>query len=255
MSNRPSRGTAPSRGSQNDGQDHTEAVLEQLETFYKKWILPYSKGIAAAVIVVLGVVLAVKGMEARRVEREGKAFAAMSEAEDPDAYMTVASEHPDTVAAPRAYMQAGRALFDDGKYDQAATKFSLARKAAGATELATVAALGEAYALEAAGKTDVAQSRFSDVAESATSDAIAVDAWLGAGRCAKLQGKLAEAEKLYNRAKDLVGEDRFAEQRIDTALSALKTARYAQRPAETPPAEADETAPRTSPEDGGAAEK
>ena len=58
-----------------------------------------------------------------------------------------------------------------------------------------------------------------------------MDAWLGAGRCARVQGKLGEAEKYIERAREALGDDRFAMQRVDAAMAALRSARHAVRAA------------------------
>ncbi|MBN2449833.1 MAG: hypothetical protein JXR77_05555 [Lentisphaeria bacterium] len=221
------------------GEGDTGALVERLAGVYRTWILPYSKAIAAVLVIGLAVLTVVKGVESSRVERQGKAFAALAKAEDVDAWMKVSTEHAGTTAAARALLEAGRHLSEERKFEQAATKFALAAKEAVDPSLRTAAALGEAYALEASGRGDVAEKRFTDLAQSGIAEALVLDCWLAAGRCAKTQGKLAETEKYYERARGLVGEDRFAEMRVDSAVKALQSARHAVRA--TPPKA--ETAP------------
>ena len=215
---------------------------DPIEGLYHKWIIPFGWRIAIVILIaLLGVALG-RTLMARRAERLGAGFAALSKAEDTDALLAVAREHDGSPAATRAQLEAARRVFDDAKYDQAATKFSLARKAAQDSTFAVAASLGEAYAVEASGKPDVAEKSFAAIASNAGLEALTLDAWLGAGRCAKAQGKLAEAEKYYARAKEAAGESPFARRRVTEAQNALASARYATRAAE-PAKPADAAAP------------
>jgi hypothetical protein len=216
-----------------------DVATNAIAGFYARWILPYSWRVALLILGVLACVALAKTMAGRQGEHDGAAFAALSKAETTDALLAVARDHDGTAVAARAQLEAARRLYDEGKYDQASTKFSLARKAAGNGAVALAASLGEAYAMEASGKPEVAEKSFADTAGTVTSDALALDAWLGAGRCAKAQGKLAEAEKYYGKAKQAAGDSPFARRRVDEATAALASARYAKR-AEEPakPAEA-----------------
>ena len=221
----------------------SEAFLETAAAWYKTWIMPHLRIVIGIVIaILLGVALA-KSIKARHSEHQGQAFAALATAEDAESLLAVAGKFGDTPAGPRAQLEAARTLYDDGKYEQAVTKFELARKVSAAVGLDTASSLGEAYALEAAGKNDIAEKRFADLAQRAPGNAIVVDCWLGAGRAAKNQGKLAEAEKFYLRAKEMLGDDRFAQQRVDGAMGALKAARYATRPAPVTADTDDDSAP------------
>lgn len=205
---------------------------DPIEGLYHKWIIPFGWRIALLILVALVGVAVGKSLMSRRTERLGAGFAALSKAEDADALLAVARDHDGSPAAARAQLEAARRLFDEGKFDQAATKFSLARKAAQSSPLAVAAGLGEAYAVEASGKPEVAEKTFVEIAGNAGSDALALDAWLGAGRCAKAQGKLAEAEKHYSRAKEVAGDSPFSRRRVDEARNALSSARHATRAAD-----------------------
>ena len=205
-----------------------EPLVDQVVACYKTWILPYAKILLVIVVVAMVAAIVVQSSRTKRAEKQGQAFAALAKAENVDALISVVGNFPDTPAATRAQLDAGRKLYDQGKYEQALAKFSLARKSAG-TELAVACDLGEAYALEASGKHDVAEKRFSDLAAKIPGDALVADCWLGAGRNAKAQGKLAEAEKFYQRAEDKLGDDPYAQRRVDVAMDALHAARYATR--------------------------
>jgi tetratricopeptide (TPR) repeat protein len=223
-----------------------DPATDAIAGLYARWILPYSWRVALLILGVLVCVALVKTMAGRRGESDGAAFAALSKAESTDALLAVARDHDGTAVAARAQLEAARRLYDEGKYDQAMTKFALARKAAGsgagAAAVAVAASLGEAYATEASGKPEAAEKSFADTAGTVPSEALALDAWLGAGRCAKAQGKLAEAEKYYGKAKQAAGDSPFARRRVDEASAALSSARYAQRP-EEPAKAADPAAP------------
>jgi len=205
---------------------------DPIEGLFEKWLLPYGRQIAVAVLLVLVAVAAVRMVSARRAERLGAGFAALSKAEDTEALQAVARDHDGSPAAARARLLAARRLYDEGKYDQAATAFSLAHKAAQDPALTVAASLGEAYALEASGKPEAAEKAFADIAAKAGSQAMAIDAWLGAERCAKAQGKLAEAEKYLERATASVGDNQVAQWRINEVRQALLASRHATRASE-----------------------
>lgn len=215
---------------------------DPIEGLFETWILPYGRQIAAAVLLVLVAIAVVRVVSARREERLGAGFAALSKAEDTEALQAVARDHDGSPAAARARLQAARRLYDEGKYDQAATAFSLAHKAAADPALAVAAGLGEAYAVEASGQPEAAEKTFADMAAKTDSKAMAIDAWLGAGRCAKAQGKLAEAEKYLERATAAVGDNQVAQWRVNEVRQALQASRHATRPstAAAPAAEAAE---------------
>jgi tetratricopeptide (TPR) repeat protein len=222
----------------------SDTVTDPIAGLYARWILPYSWRIAVIILVALACIALAKALGSRRVERDGEGFAALSKAESVSkdestskddstaALLAVARDYDGTPVAARAQLEAARNLYDEGKYDQAITKYSLARKGAGDAAISVAAALGEAYALEASGKPETAEKGFADTAGTVGSDALALDAWLGAGRCAKAQGKLAEAERYYDKAKQAAKDSPIARRRVEDAMAALAATRYATRPTE-----------------------
>lgn len=216
-----------------------DAATGAIVGLYARWILPYSWRVALLILGILACVAGVKVLAGRQGDRDGAAFAALSKAESTDALLAVARDHDGTAVAARAQFEAARRLYDEGKYDQAVTKFALARKAAGSGAVAVSATLGEAYAMEASGKPELAEKSFAATAATVTSDALALDAWLGAGRCAKAQGKLTQAKDYYDKAKLTAGDSPFARRRVEEASAALASARYAKRAEE--PAKVTET--------------
>jgi tetratricopeptide (TPR) repeat protein len=229
--------------------------MEAITALYHKWILPSSWRIALVVLGVLLVIAAGKILGARRTDRAGVAFAALSKAREAkvedgqktaEALLAVAKEYDGTLVAARAQVEAAGLLFGEGQFEQAAAKFALARKNAQQNESVRLAAtLGEAYALEAQGKAEPAEKMFADLAATAGSKAMALDAWLGAGRCAKAGGKLAEAEKYCDRATEAAGDNPISRRRTDEAKAALRAARHAKPAAVAPPASAEPPAPAT----------
>lgn len=238
--------TAAGRPAKVYAEGMPDATMEAITALYGKWILPYSWRVALVILGVLLAVAAVKVLGARQADRSGAGFAALSRAEDTDALLAVARDYDGTPVAARAQLEAARRLFDEGKYEQAGAKFSLAAKAAQGNEALRLAAtLGEAYATEANGKPELAEKTFADTATGAKSKAIALDAWLGASRCAKAQGKLAEAEKYCTRAGEAATDNPIGRRRVDEAKAAVSAARFA-KPA-TEAAAAPEAAPAAVP--------
>lgn len=251
------RTAPPARGE--DSVPVPDAAMTAIIRLYDRWILPYSWRLGLVFVGVLLAVAAVRALAAHRADRSGAGFAAISKAKDTDALLAVARDYDGTPVAARAQLEAARRLFEEGKYDQAAAKFALARKNGAALEgVRTAAALGEAYALEADGKPETAEKLYTELAGRPDSKALALDAWLGAARCAKAQGKLAEAEKYCERARDAAGDSPFLRRRVDEVRAAVSAARYARAPAadaapaegQPPQAAGAEAAPPAQPPEG-----
>jgi tetratricopeptide (TPR) repeat protein len=171
--------------------------------------------ILLAVLVVIAVVF---GVNARRRATVARGYAAVASAESTDELLDVAKEFAGTGAGAQASMSLARRLFEEGKYAQAATRFSLFCQEYPEHAEARAARIGEAYALEGDGKLVQAEKRFRDIAaeaEAALQTGVRVDALCGAGRCAKTAGKLAAAEELYRQALEAVPAGRQRDRLAD----------------------------------------
>ena len=227
------------RTHEHEHSSEVEAFFESLAQFHRAWVVPYWRHALIGLCLILVVLAAVQTARSRRRAQNAEAFLALKEAEDIDELKGVAEDFPQHVAGVQANINVARKLFEEGKYDQAATRFALAAEAAGAADLQQAARLGEAYALEAQGKHQVAEKRFAALADDLVEAAAAVDATIAAGRCAAAQKKFAEAEKWYTKAAAIAKGETSLERLAEDALTALNTKRYASAP---PKPEASETA-------------
>ena len=86
-----------------------------------------------------------------------------TEAPTPDDFLAIASTYPSTSAAERAELLAAGALFADGKYSDAATKFDVFYRDNPNHSLAATAAYGAAVSHEAQGKQAEALSAYQNI--------------------------------------------------------------------------------------------
>jgi tetratricopeptide (TPR) repeat protein len=211
------------------GQD-ADTFVGFVEQFYRAWILPYWRHALVLLCLVLLAVVVVQTIAGRKKAREAQAFLALSEAEDIDALKGVAEDYPSQVAGVQAEIDVARKLYEEGKYDQAATRFAMIAKKDVEPAFSRAARLGEAYALEADGEFQSAEKRFAGLAEELEQNSAIVDAYMAAGRCAAAQQKFAEAEKWYKLAVAAAKDEPALERMAEDALEGLNTKRYASAP-------------------------
>ena len=113
-----------------------------------------------------------------------------------DAYLKIAHQYPDTRAGRRAWLQAGAALFNAGRFPDAQTQFQKFLEAHPDGDLSASAALGVAASLEALGKLDSAASAYQRVLSGFSSDLVAVNAAKFA--LARIDGRLGKITDALN---------------------------------------------------------
>lgn len=227
--------------------------MEDTRTLYDDWVKPYSRHICITAVALVAIVAVVIGVSSARAAKVARGFAALQAAEDAQAFIDVADEFSGTAPGVQASLEAARRLYEEGKYDQAATRFALVLQTYADLPVAEAARFGEAYSLEAQKEYQGAQKRFADLVESVADTAKIVDACLGVARCARAQGKFAEAGKWIQRASERQAEGVLA-YRIEEARKALEAAQVT-RPEPAPAAGDNVSTPETATPAAGSAEK
>ena len=178
----------------------------------------WGKRVAVALGLLVLVLILVAVWQAQRADRLASGYAAIKAAGTAEKLGAVAKEYSGSVIAAQATFAQAKRLFDDGKFDQAASRFSVFCRDFPRDPLVIQASLGEAYALEAGGKAPIAEKKFAEIAKSVKDLDLMADAYLAAGRCAESQGKAKEAEAWYKSAVSSGVSGALK----DKALSALK---------------------------------
>jgi len=185
-----------------------------------------------SLILLIFLLVVVAGLSAiyhstQRQSRVAAGFAAIQDANNSTELLDLAKRHAGTSVGAVASLAAAKALFGEGKYDQASNQYeSFCRDYSSSPQL-LAGQLGKAYALEAARKLAPAEKNFIAIAESSKDPDIIAEAYLGAGRCARAQDKLAEAEKWYKTAASSGCSTALK----DKAMTALKDNAAAASPA------------------------
>lgn len=228
---RTSRSTPPNA-------DHTAPgnLLGRTQELWKIYGKPYwrqATGVIAA-IVAIWIIANIATRIARNTLEKG--FSAAGAATTTDELATVARQYKGTAAGAQAEIKLARMFYEEGKFDRAATRFSLLTTEYPKSHLLDAARLGEAFALEADDKTIQAEKRFEEVAEKAQDPGIRLEALIGVARCARNQNKLAIASDWLQKALNAVPEDdarrKETVEKLVAEIERLKTA---------PPAPAEET--------------
>jgi TolA-binding protein len=144
----------------------------------------------------------------QRAEKQATASRALSEAfaaqmderqaaENPDAFLKVAKEYPNSKAAARASLFAATGLFTSGKYDQALSEFQRFVRENQGNPFVAQGMLGIASTLEAQGKTDQALEAYSTVVERYPNSPVLAQAKFGLARLRQAKGDLERALTLY----------------------------------------------------------
>ena len=178
----------------------------------------------AVLLVILVVVVTVTGVRASSRARIAHGFEELAKADTVEKLEALTEEYEGSPAGARASFMLAKRLYEDGRFAQAATRFSLLLQEYAESSLREEARLGEAYALEAAGKLIQAEKEFEKLAGKAVDSALRTDAMLGAGRCARSQGKLAEAEGWYQRVLESTDDEQLKD-RVSTTIGELSVAR------------------------------
>ncbi len=167
------------------------------------WIEENKKSLiaGAVVIIVVGFLFWFSSVErAQKAVAAGDAMTAVmvsAEYASPDAYLTVAAEHPGTLAAQRALLQGATLLYDQGKYTDAQTQFQNFLDANPGSEFDADALLGSGACLDAEGKDDLAVSTYQRVINSSSQPEQVNAANFGIATIDDKQGKLNDALVYY----------------------------------------------------------
>ncbi len=171
------------------------------------WFESHKKEVAIGVVAVL-VLGGIAGFIAyRNSEKQieaGEALTAVSLAQgaptaqaSPDAFLKVAGEYPKSDAGARALLQAGGALFTEGKYDQAKAQFERFMREYGESPMVVQAAYGVAACLDAQNKIPEAIAAYETIRTRHSTDAVAPLAKFALGRLYEAQNKIDSARAAY----------------------------------------------------------
>lgn len=117
--------------------------------------------------------------------------------ETAEAYVKVANEHPGTVAAARAVLQAGAVFFAQAKYGDAQTQFQRFLRDNPESPHRAQALLGNAACLDALGKADEAAAAYQGLFQQQPGSVVAPQAKFAQARIYESQNKLPQALALY----------------------------------------------------------
>lgn len=217
-----------------DPAGQLELALLKGAKFLQTRVRPHLTVIAGALLGVVLIALITVAIRSSSRATAMRGFTMLTAAETTDELAAVAKEYGGTGAGEQARIRLARLFYDEGKFAQAATRYSLFCKECPASPSVPAAKLGEAYALEADGKLVQAEKRFAALGEDALKlgapearlhPSLAYDAYRGAARCAKTQGKLAVAQELYEKALACVGDDEAEKERTEKTIKELERLR------------------------------
>ncbi len=116
---------------------------------------------------------------------------------NPEAYLKVASEHPNTDAGARALLLAAAGYFTQGKFAEAQAQFQKFASEYRESPLLGQALLGSAICLEAQGKTNEAISAYKDLVERRPNEPWIAQAKFNLANLYEAQGKADQAASLF----------------------------------------------------------
>lgn len=128
-----------------------------------------------------------------------------------DDFLAIASTYPSTSAAERAELLAAGALFADGKYSDAATKFDVFYRDNSNHSLAATAAYGAAVSLEAQGKQAEALSAYQKILTQHSNVSFLDDVKLAIARIYEANEQPELAFKTYEELTENLTNPRSAE--------------------------------------------
>ncbi|MBT3376152.1 MAG: hypothetical protein HN742_07355 [Lentisphaerae bacterium] len=223
--------------------DASADLLTQAKQMWSLYGKPYWRQATGAITAILAIWLVIGVAKGVAQNTLAKGFSAVAAAETTDELTDVARKYKGTQAGAQAETKLARMLFAEGKFDQAATRFSVLISEYPKSELIDSARLGEAFALEADEKTIQAEKRFEELATAAQDGGIRLESLLGAARCARLQNKLAvAADQLQKALAAVPADDSQRSKDVQILISEVERLRSA------PPApEAEGAAPEKAP--------
>ncbi len=117
---------------------------------------------------------------------------------NPEGYLKVAAEFPNTQAGERAHLLAAGLLFTDGKYAEAQTQFAKFLEERADSEFRSQAAVGVAASLEAQGKIGESITKYQEVITKYPGENVVSPSKLTLARLLETQNKPEDALKLYD---------------------------------------------------------
>ncbi len=185
----------------------TDALESQGFYAAYRWADKNRKPLMWGTLALIVVGLVVWWMYMQKAEKEiaaGRAISAAltasmtrGEPENPDAFIKVAQQFPNSNAGERAQLIAATALFTQGKYPEAQTQFEKFVREHRESIYLPQALFGIASCLDAAGKTTDAQASYKSLSDRHSSDPVAQPAKFALARIAESQNKPEEAFRLY----------------------------------------------------------
>ena len=161
----------------------------------------------AGVLVLWGVYYFITSQRAQREVDAGQALTMLlvnpsanaNSSQIAESFAKLAAQFPGTAAGQRAQLQAGAALFNDGKYSDAQTQFQKYLDAGSGAPLSATAQLGVAASLEAQNKPDLAIAAYQKIMSVYAGSSSVLPAEFALGRIAEQQNKLTEAVSHYEK--------------------------------------------------------
>lgn len=170
----------------NELQQH-EVV--QVLNFLKR----YGKLIGTGVLVAAIVVLASRGMAARKAARIAEAEQMLMTAQTPEALQEIVDTYKSTPTAPVALLDLAKTLFNQGNYAEARVQYELFAKEYKKSDLMPMAQFGLAHCTEADGNFAAAAEEFKDFLADHPESYLSSPAVLSLARCQEQAGNLDEA--------------------------------------------------------------
>jgi tetratricopeptide (TPR) repeat protein len=214
-----------------------EAEVKQSQLFYELWAWAETNwrrlaGGAAAVALVALIVSFYVWRQGARADAASQALSAVRPTASADgtpvmpapaAYQKIAKEYPGTVAAARASLLAGSALFEAGKYAEAKVEFDQFLRDSSQSSLRAEAFYGQAACLDAQGKTDEAITAFKGLVDRYPTDPLASRAKVSLARQYKAKNQPAEALRLL---EDVARTEQFGTVGLmaETLITEIKAA-------------------------------
>jgi predicted negative regulator of RcsB-dependent stress response len=194
--------------------------VTETPTIYKLWAWfetnKRQAGWGAAALVAIGLVAGfVLWRQAAKQEAAGEAFSKVfvpmalaggPRGENPEAYLKVAADHPNSQAAIRAVLFAAGGFFVEGKFAEAQTQFTRLAHELRENPLQGEALLGIAACLDAQGKTNEAVTAYRDLVDHHPTDVVYPQAKFALANLYLAQGKPDDARRAF---EELVTKDPY----------------------------------------------
>ena len=187
-----------------------DSEATQLSTFWKAyaWAEAHKKQVSYGAAALLVVGLVIYFVIWQRAEKEAAANHALSMVHaaqlgagggnpNPDAYLKIAAEFPESDAAARALLLGAGALFAESKFAEAQAQFQKFTRDYRESPFVGQALLGIAASLEAQGKTNEAVNAYKELIERRPNEAVTPQAKFALANLYEAQAKPEQAKSLF----------------------------------------------------------